>query len=701
MDSSANGSIIFTIANPALDNKPLVYDGVSASLQVRLTNQLGTAINLQAGTSASYLEIFMPLEMFDDEELQNMQVENISQEGWTSSFNKQDLSLMVSWDGDEAGSWAAGTALSFDISEVLSTAAAGTYSILITFNNFTTGGVPLQLACPLILNHKPEKTNVDLITVLDVDLTNDGLVYVSDVNSPITNILNLNLKNISTHDLYDGSAMWSGTPKVIVSFVYGITSGALAPNNKADTPPEGSAWNISAKIGIDQTTGWKVTNPSITGQANTPTWVLEPIKTNQAIIGTGDSANVSFDFENIISLTPPGATQMYLQFTGFTQNDNTVYNDALLVRSIDKRYPANPGAIDIWSPEDQVVVDNEQQQVEVPLNWSMFGVASAKLNFNFSGLDIPDYVTNYQVAHQALDIDSYILQFSGVRASGMLTAYCSAYADVNQQKLLNKVECTIPINFPPVIHSFTIESVGTTPPHSNTFKLQWDIAGQGSFEIIAQDAAGGNPVKLSVPAQATSYEVYPAVAETIYTLNLYSPAVLNEKSETPLATNNTNMKNDQMQAIEPAATAQTTAVNQMPVGTIISYGGTEPPNGWLLCNGQTITQAQYPNLYALIGGTVPDLLNRFVVGAGKKYKLNETGGKEEVTLTVDQMPTHKHYGFGESYSNWPLGIYKDNQMGSHGGKDYDNHFYGTTDAGGDQAHENRPPYFALTYIIKY
>ncbi|MCB0628197.1 MAG: tail fiber protein [Saprospiraceae bacterium] len=701
MDSTTNGSIIIDIANPALDNQPLIYDGVSAALKVSLTNQLGTAISLQAGTSASYLEIFMPLEIFSDEELQNMQVENISQEGWASSYNEQDLSLMLRWDDTEAGSWAAGSSFSFDISEILSTAITGTYSILIAFHNFTTAGVPLQLACPLILNQKPQSTNVDLSTVLDVDVTNDGLVYVSDADSPITNVLNVNFKNISTHDLYDGSSMWSGTPKVIVSFVYGITSGALAPNNKSDNPPEGSAWNISAKIGIDQTTGWKVTNPSVTGQANTPSWILEPIKTNQEIIGTGDSANVSFDFEGIISLTPPGATQVYLQFTGFTQNDNTTYNDALIVIPIHKQYPPNPGAIAIWSPEDEVEVSSPEQQLEVPLNWSMFGVASVKLTFNFSGLDIPDYSTNYEVAHQALNIDSYILLFSGVQASGMLTIYCAAYSDIDQQNLLNKVQCTVPINFPPVIYSFTIESIDTTAPNSNTFKLEWAIAGQGSFEIIAQDAAGGNPVKLSIPSQATSYEVYPIAAETIYTLNLYPPSVLDEEATTPLANNKVNMEKDQKGAIEPAATAQTTAVNQMPVGTIITYSGTEPPNGWLLCAGQSITQSQYPNLHALIGGTVPDLRDRFVVGAGKTYNLNEKGGVKKVTLTVDEMPSHKHYGFGESYSNWPLGIYESNQMGSHGGKDNDNHFYGTTEAGGDQAHENRPPYFALTYIIKY
>src|ERR1700751_906015 len=155
----------------------------------------------------------------------------------------------------------------------------------------------------------------------------------------------------------------------------------------------------------------------------------------------------------------------------------------------------------------------------------------------------------------------------------------------------------------------------------------------------------------------------------------------------------------QILAVTPAVSAQAVAVTPVPVGTIIMYGGNDIPNGWFRCEGQSITQARNPNLFAVIGGTVPDLRSRFIVGAGSAYKLNEKGGADTVTLNEGQIPAHKHYGLGEAYSNWPYGKYspseKADNMGSKGDTDNDNWFYGTTSTGGNQAHENRPPYYAL------
>ena len=156
----------------------------------------------------------------------------------------------------------------------------------------------------------------------------------------------------------------------------------------------------------------------------------------------------------------------------------------------------------------------------------------------------------------------------------------------------------------------------------------------------------------------------------------------------------------------PSQTAETVAINPLPVGSIIAFGGSDAPNGWLLCVGQAISQSTYPNLFAVIGNTVPDLRSRFIVGSGQggglsNYPLKSTGGVENVTLNINQIPSHQHFGFGESDSSWPMNIQGKNQMGSKGGIDKDNYYYGTTSAGGNGAHENRPPYFALTYIIKY
>jgi len=141
----------------------------------------------------------------------------------------------------------------------------------------------------------------------------------------------------------------------------------------------------------------------------------------------------------------------------------------------------------------------------------------------------------------------------------------------------------------------------------------------------------------------------------------------------------------------------------MPVGSIIAYSSSTPPEGWLLCNGGWYDTNQYPDLYHVLNSSsLPDLRDRFLVGAGNSYGVGNTGGQNWVTLSESQMPSHKHYGFGEGYNDWPLGISgSNNNDGSRGGRDFDNYLYGTTSTGGNDSHENRPPFYALTYIIKY
>lgn len=48
---------------------------------------------------------------------------------------------------------------------------------------------------------------------------------------------------------------------------------------------------------------------------------------------------------------------------------------------------------------------------------------------------------------------------------------------------------------------------------------------------------------------------------------------------------------------------QVLALVPVMTGTIIGYGGTEAPNGWLLCDGAEYTASKYPELYAVIGTT--------------------------------------------------------------------------------------------------
>ncbi|MGL5051058.1 MAG: phage tail protein [Fusobacteriaceae bacterium] len=54
--------------------------------------------------------------------------------------------------------------------------------------------------------------------------------------------------------------------------------------------------------------------------------------------------------------------------------------------------------------------------------------------------------------------------------------------------------------------------------------------------------------------------------------------------------------------------------NLMPIGSVISYAGTTTPIGWLLCDGRSITEVGYPDLFKLVGDKLPDLRGEFVRG---------------------------------------------------------------------------------------
>ena len=143
-------------------------------------------------------------------------------------------------------------------------------------------------------------------------------------------------------------------------------------------------------------------------------------------------------------------------------------------------------------------------------------------------------------------------------------------------------------------------------------------------------------------------------------------------------------------------------VNQaIPVGSIIMWSGSTTPTGWAICDGSNNT---------------PDLRDRFVVGTGTSYAIGNTGGSNTVTLTDQQMPVHSHPitdpGHTHSFSRVDEGVSSGSATvmdGPTAGGDFSvsNETTGITatdNVGGlngiTQAHENRPPYYALAFIMR-
>ena len=88
------------------------------------------------------------------------------------------------------------------------------------------------------------------------------------------------------------------------------------------------------------------------------------------------------------------------------------------------------------------------------------------------------------------------------------------------------------------------------------------------------------------------------------------------------------------------------------VGEIRMFGGNFAPAGWMFCEGQLLPISENETLFNLIGTTyggdgqetfaLPDLRGRLPLHQGNGFVLAETGGAEEITLTVNQIPAHSH-----------------------------------------------------------
>lgn len=145
-----------------------------------------------------------------------------------------------------------------------------------------------------------------------------------------------------------------------------------------------------------------------------------------------------------------------------------------------------------------------------------------------------------------------------------------------------------------------------------------------------------------------------------------------------------------------------------------SGASTSIPTGWLLCNGSNNT---------------PDLRNRFIVGAGDSYSVGATGGEATHTLTVAEMPSHNHSAsfsgssatdgahthtvnaaerdrYSTPVENGGDTVYgcksgSSTKTSSSGGHTHKISGSVTVNSkGSGSAHENRPPYYALCFIMK-
>jgi microcystin-dependent protein len=153
------------------------------------------------------------------------------------------------------------------------------------------------------------------------------------------------------------------------------------------------------------------------------------------------------------------------------------------------------------------------------------------------------------------------------------------------------------------------------------------------------------------------------------------------------------------------------------VGEIRMFGGNFAPAGWMFCEGQLLPISEYETLFNLIGTTyggdgqstfaLPDLRGRLPVHQGGGFILAETGGAEEITLTVSQIPSHTHPLVASTQTGVdksPQGRVSDQSSGGvqiyiEESPDQPMAANAIVAQGGSQPHSNFQPYLCVSFII--
>lgn len=163
------------------------------------------------------------------------------------------------------------------------------------------------------------------------------------------------------------------------------------------------------------------------------------------------------------------------------------------------------------------------------------------------------------------------------------------------------------------------------------------------------------------------------------------------------------------------------------LGEIIMFGGNFAPRQWALCDGQLIPINQNQALFAILGTTyggdgrttfaLPDMRGRVPMHAGNgpgltNRRLGEKSGQEQVTLNINNMPSHSHTAVANAVQ--PVGNSNDaagNYWADDAGVSSATYHTGPANttmnanavqvgnAGGSQPHNNLQPYLCVNFII--
>lgn len=229
--------------------------------------------------------------------------------------------------------------------------------------------------------------------------------------------------------------------------------------------------------------------------------------------------------------------------------------------------------------------------------------------------------------------------------------------------------------------------------YGNSVYVNWQIAQSGYRAYLSYNASScpvgdpySNPIVppgFDVSNLGTGVITYPnpipITKDTIFTLAVNLPGIVGSNNLSFQIQNTISLTRN----IDPTFVISRIIKGLIPTGTITPYNGANPPLGWVLCDGSNAT---------------PDLRGRFILAAGQgsglqPRTLGVTGGEETHRLTIAEMPSHTH-----SYDH-VTPLYAGDMRRD--GTDFHEGQAGTTlPTGQDAPHNNMPPFYVLSYIMK-
>jgi len=270
--------------------------------------------------------------------------------------------------------------------------------------------------------------------------------------------------------------------------------------------------------------------------------------------------------------------------------------------------------------------------------------------------------------------------------------------------------------------SIATDSAITTALSSYYTSTATDSAITTALSSYYTSTATDSAISTALGDYYTSAETDTAIGVVSTALADYAPLESPALTGTPSAP--TPVTTDDSTTVATTEFTQALMQAMLPQGVITMWSGSilSIPTGWVLCDGTNGT---------------PDLRNRFIVGAGDDYTIGDNGGEASTTLTTAELPGHTHTGTtdadgahshfvanGDTVNATSSPLSSSTTIGKNGSQastsfNYllggtattanqgltdeeaaHSHTFTTASTGDGSSFENRPPYFALAYIMK-